>query len=389
MHPPSPHILHIITGLNDGGAEAVLYRLICQDGAERHHVVSLMDEGKYGPQLREAGARVTCLEMPSRLLTPRGLWRLWRQLQNDRPHVVQTWMYHGDLVGGVLARFAGVRRICWGIHNTTLEPGRSARSTIWIARLNARLSHWVPHAIVCCAKKSRDVHAALGYSADKMLVIPNGYDLTHFRPDEAARGRLRREWEIPRGTFVVGMVGRFDPQKDHGNLLEALGILRQMGRPFVCVLVGKDLVPENATVVRKLAALGLVDEVRLLGQRTDIPAVMNALDLHVLSSSYGEAFPNVLAEAMACGTPCVTTDVGDASLIVGDTGWVVPKGKPEALAHEIAHALRVRGDDEAWAARCAAARSRIVENFSIETMVQGYTRVWEIAAGRVGLEAQR
>ncbi|MER3423064.1 MAG: glycosyl transferase family 1, partial [Nitrospiraceae bacterium] len=121
--------------------------------------------------------------------------------------------------------------------------------------------------------------------------------------------RLRREWQIADGTFLIGMVGRFDPQKDHGNLIAALGRLRQRGMHFGCVLVGKDLVPDNPSISQQIAAHGLDENVRLLGQRTDIPAVMNALDVHVLPSAYGEAFPNVLAEAMACGTPCVTTDV--------------------------------------------------------------------------------
>ncbi len=370
-------VLHITTGLNDGGAEAVLYRLVCHDGPERHHVVSLMDEGKYGPLLRQAGARVTCLNMPRRRLTLKGLWRLWRLLRTDRPDVVQTWMYHGDLVGGVIARLAGVRRVCWGIHHTTLEPGKSARTTIWIAHLNARLSRWVPHAIVCCAEKAREVHAALGYAADKMVVIPNGYDLGQFRPDREARERLRREWQIADGTFLIGMVGRFDPQKDHGNLIAALSRLTQRGMPFVCVLVGKDLLPDNPSISQQIAAHGLGENVRLLGQRTDIPAVMNALDVHVLSSSYGEAFPNVLAEAMACGTPCVATDVGDAAQIVGETGWVVPPRDPDALADAIQAAWtewsRQKGR---WGLRQQAARQRVAERFSIERMTEAYRAIW-------------
>lgn len=369
-------IFHITTGLNDGGAEAVLYRLATKNEPTRHHVISLMDEGKYGPLLRKAGAKVTCLNMPRGRLTLGGLWHLWRLLRQERPKVVQTWMYHGDLVGGVIARLAGVERVCWGIHHTTLEPSKSARSTILVARVNARLSRWVPDAIVCCAETARAVHTALGYAADKMVVIPNGYDLQRFRPDAEARQRLRQELAVPEGVSLLGMVGRFDPQKDHANLIAALSRLKQCGAAFFCVLVGTGMTESNATLVQWIANHGLVDWVTLLGQRNDVPDVMSALDLHLLSSS-AEAFPNVLAEAMACGTPCVTTDVGDAALIVGDTGWVVPPGNPEALAQAIATGLHERMNQPAeWAVRQTAARQRILSNFSIEKMVNAYEQVW-------------
>lgn len=369
-------ITHIITGLNDGGAEAVLYRLCTTDHTHQHTVISLMDAGKYGPMLEAAGVNVHCLRMPRGRVTLHGLFRLWRLLRANRPDVVQTWMYHSDLVGGVVARLAGIRRVCWGIHHTTLEPGKSARSTIWVARINAMLSRWVPKVIICCAEKARDVHEALGYVSHKMVVIPNGYNLSQFCPAKEARELLRRTLSIDSDTFLVGMVGRFDPQKDHANLIKALSILKRKGYPFVCLLVGKSLVLENDAIAKQIAANGLGEHVRLLGQRTDIPGVMNALDVHVLSS-YGEAFPNVLPEAMACGTPCVTTHVGDAALIVGDTGWVVPARDPEALADALLSAYREILDQPLkWALRKVAARDRVAAHFSIEQMVESYHRVW-------------
>lgn len=373
------NILHLITGLSDGGAEAVLYRLCTHDAENRHVVVSMMDEGKYGPLLRAAGVAVHCLGMPRGRVTVRGLWRLWRLLRAERPTVVQTWMYHADLVGGVLARLAGVRAVCWGIHHSNLEPGKSRRATIWVARLDARLSRWVPAAIVCCAAQARDVHVRLGYAAEKFVIIPNGYDVGRFRPDAAARARLRAEWGVPDGVPLLGMVARFDPQKDHANLLAACARLQASGADFAAVLVGTGCDAGNAALVQQLAAAGLTQRVRLLGRRDDVPAVMAALDLHVLSS-LGEAFPNVLAEAMACGTPCVTTDVGDAAQIVGETGWVVPPRDADALAAAIGAALRERAEQPAaWAGRRRAARERVVEHFDIERMAGAYRAVWQTA----------
>lgn len=369
-------ILHIITGLNDGGAEAVLFRLIKADRANHHKVVSLMDFGKYGPLFNEIGVQVTCLNMPRGRLTITGIRTLWSVLHNEKPDVVQTWMYHADLLGGTLARLAGVRRIFWGVRNSTPELAKSNRKTIAIAKINALLSHWIPTAIICCAERARQVHRSLGYDHRKLMVIHNGYDLNFFKPDSKARMRLRADWHVGPAMPLIGMVGRFDQQKNHENLLCALARLKQAGTLFYCALVGLGLDASNTELATWLEKYCIKDEVILLGQRSDVPAIMNALDLHVLSSA-GEAFPNVLAEAMACGTPCVTTDVGDAALIVGDTGWVVPFKNSQALADAIKDALLQSMDIDAWQVRKAAARDRIGRYFSIHKMRAAYNLIWE------------
>lgn len=374
-------VIHIITGLNDGGAEAVLYRLCTHESVANHHAISMMGEGKYGPLLRQAGVSVSCLNMPQGRVTPNGLWRLWRLLRQERPAVVQTWMYHADLIGGVLARLAGVKRVFWGIHHTTLDARHSKRSTILVAKLCAVLSRWVPTAIVCCAQKALQVHRDLGY-VGKMQVIPNGYDLSRFAVNDAAGGRLRAEWGIG-DRYLLGMVGRFDPQKDHKNFLAALAELKRRGVAFAAVLVGRGLDASNPQLAGWLTELGLEAEVRLLGQRSDIPDVMNALDVHVLSSAF-EAFPNVVAEAMACGTPAIATQVGDAALIVGDTGWVVPPQDAAALADALLAAREAMNDADAWAARRAAARQRVEENFSLRRMVASYEALYGLSSGTTG-----
>lgn len=369
------NVTHVITDLYDGGAEAVLYRLCTRDDDTQFHVISLMEADKYGSLLEAAGVPVTCLNLQRGRVTLTALWRLWRVLRQQRPDVVQTWMYHGNLVGGVIARLAGIRRVIWGIHHTTLDPKHSKRSTIWVMRLCAWISRIIPTRIVCCAQRTLQVHRELGYAAHKMLVISNGYDLMSFAPDLAARDRLRAEWGVG-DRWVLGMVGRFDPQKDHRNLLEALTQLRQWKIDFVAVLVGNGLDSDNTNLINWLETLELTEHVRLLGQRNDVPAVMSALDVHVLSSAYGEAFPNVIAEAMACNTPVVTTDLGDAALMVGDTGWVVPAKDPTALATALSLARDAMQDDEDWQLRRREARQRIIDNFSLELMVRRYHEVW-------------
>lgn len=375
MKEPQLRVLHIITGLGDGGAESALYRLCRHDEHCEHQVVSLMDVGKYGSLLLEAGIPVYSLGMQRGKLTVSDMCRLWSLIRAARPDVVQTWMYHADLLGGLAGRFARVSHVYWGLRHSNLTPGTVRRSTIWVARLCASLSRWVPRQIVSCSRQAAQAHVQLGYAADKFVVIPNGYDLAQFEPDPVARRQLRAEWGIPDDMPLLGMVARFDPQKDHANLAAALGQLKQGGTRFHCVLIGTGMEPGNEQLRAWLAAEGLTEVVSLLGRRSDIPAVMSALDVHVLSS-LGEAFPNVLAEAMACGTPCVTTDVGDAALIVGETGWIVPSGDPAALAGALEKALGLWRQPEEWSARQAAARQRIVDHFAIEKMIQAYHSVW-------------
>lgn len=369
------NILHVTTGLGDGGAEAVLYRLCTHDREHRHTVISLMDKGKYGPLLEQAGIPVHCLYLPRGRLRLTALIRLFKLLRELQPDVVQTWMYHGDFIGGVMARLAGVRNVVWGIHNTTLEPGKSKWTTIIIARVSAWLSHWIPKRIAVCAQRAVEVHRSLGYDAVRMRVIPNGYSLSRFKPDGLAGMGVRDEWEISAEMPLLGMVARFDPQKDHENLLEALTLLRQRGMDFRCVLIGAGVDSDNERLINLISSRGLQQHIKLIGQRNDIPAVMNALDVHVLSSA-AEAFPNVLAEAMACGTPCVTTDVGDAAVIVGDTGWVVQPRDASALADGIQAALRDWKGIE-WSDRRNAARERIKSCFGVERMVDAYSQLWQ------------
>lgn len=368
--------MHVISNLHDGGAEGALYRLCLHSPGFKHVVVCMMDEGKYGPMLEAAGVNVHCLHMSQGKPTWRSILHFWRLLRALRPDVVQTWMYHADLMGGVLARLRGVRKIFWGIRHGNLAPGTVRERTIKVAKLCGRISSWVPSLIVSCSQQAMKSHIAIGYDKSRITVIPNGYELSRYAPDASARGRLRAKWGIPEDTFLLGMVARYNAQKNHANLISALQQLKQNSGAFHCVLVGTGMEADNAHLHVLLQNHGVADVVSLLGQRDDVPDVMNALDLHVLSS-LGEAFPNVLAEAMACGTPCVTTDVGDANYIVGGTGWIVPSQDSAALAHALLQARHIwETSPDVWSSRREVARKRIVENFSIERMADAYKAVW-------------
>ena len=375
-------VLHIITGLGQGGAESVLFRLATYPEANVEHVVvSLTDEGIYGERLRAAGVAVHVLGMKRGRVSLGGFLALRALVAAERPDAVQTWMYHADLIGGLAARLAGVRAIAWGIRNSGEHLERSSRSARMVLRACALLSGRIPKAIVCAAQKSAERHADKGYDRARMVVIANGYDLSRYAPNAEARSRVRAQWGVPQDVPAIGCVARWDPLKDHANLLRAIAALVRDGRDagLRCVLIGRGMDTENAELGTLVDRLGLRDRLVLAGPSDDVPAAMNGLDLHVLSSC-AEGFPNVVAEAMACGVYCVVTDVGDAAYIVGDAGVVVPPEQPEALA---------RGIDTAWRVVAAggrerageAGRARVLENFDIARMVQGYIAVWRRISG--------
>lgn len=372
-------VVHVITSLGQGGAEGVLYRLVSDSASQlndiKHIVVSLHSEGYYGCRLQEANIEVHALNMPRGRLTISGLTQLYKLFRSKRPDIVQTWMYHADLIGGVVAKLAGVRFIFWGIRNSDLDPRRSSMSARLSARLCAWLSPLVPQAIISCSEYAARLHQALGYRKDKFHVIQNGYDISRFRPDDRERIAMRRELNIVSERLVIGSVGRWHPQKDYETLLSAVHKISRIYPEIKCVLVGRDLDCDNEELVDMVKRHSLENSIILAGPTDKVPSVMNAFDLYVSSSSCGEAFPNVVCEAMSCGTPCVVTDVGDSALIVGSTGWVVRQSDPVALANVLQTALAKieAGGGEKLGLAC---RNRIKDNFSLGRMVSSYITLW-------------
>jgi len=314
-------ILYVITGLATGGAEMMLLKVLGRLDRQRFspHVISLTSLGELAPRIAALGIPVEAVGMKPGVPNLLDFFRLVRKLKRLNPDVVHTWMYHADLLGGLAARLAGVSAVGWCIRNSNLDKDKTKFSTRAVVRLCALTSKWVPLRILSCSEQARQVHVVCGYAAEKMVVVPNGFDLTRFKPDEDARKRIRTELGIEVDTPLVGLIGRFDPQKNQAGFFEAAGVLHRRMPHAHFVLAGQGIDVSNAALMQAAARAGVLAKSHLLGLRNDIPALMAAVDV-LASSSYGEAFPNVLGEAMACGVPCVVTDVGDSAYIVGDTG---------------------------------------------------------------------
>jgi glycosyltransferase involved in cell wall biosynthesis len=369
-------LVFIITGTDVGGAEIMLHKVLTRLSPEfMPQVISMIPVGELGEKLRAVGIPVESLDMRRRVLNPIALIRLIRHLRRLKPDLVHTWMYHADLMGGVAARLARVPALAWCIRHSNLAPAHNNTQTLAVVRANAFLSHRVPDRILCCSEAARNVHVACGYAPEKMVVIPNGFDLAHFKPDPNARLSVRAELGLPFDTALVGLIGRWDPQKNHEGFFAAAAALH-VRRPEVhFLLAGQGVDASNQAIQRTLAANGLTPVTHLLGLRDDISRLIAALDVLGSSSSYGEAFPNVIGEAMACGVLCAVTDVGDSAYIVGDTGRVVSSGDMEGLAHAIDSLLEMPAEGSRMLG--VRGRARVAEYFEIGTIVRQYEAFYE------------
>ena len=364
-------IVHIITGLSTGGAEMMLYKLLSRIDRDEFDclVISLTDLGQVADKISSLNIPVYALGMKRGRPHPILLWKLASMLRQASPDLVQTWLYHSDLIGGIAAKMAGSIRTFWSIRQSNIDSDSNKRSTVLTAKACAVLSRWLPEKIICCSHSAMASHLNLGYTEDKMIVIPNGFDLDIFKPDTRATLVVHNELGIESGNLLVGLVARFDPQKDHKNFLDAAALVHKAIPSVHFLLCGEGITELNSQLVDWIENHELSKHIHLLGIRHDIPILVAANDIAV-SSSLGEGFPNVVGEAMACAVPCVVTDVGDSALIVGDTGRIVPARNPQALANAMIDLLNSSPEQRHELGKLA--RERVEENFSLQNIVHQY-----------------
>jgi glycosyltransferase involved in cell wall biosynthesis len=362
-------VAHLITGLETGGAERTLTQLVCQMDRERYRsvVISMTGPGSAGSDLVNAGIELHTLDLRRGMPDPRGPIRLARVLRTVRPDILQTWLYHADLLGMLGGRSIPACRLVWNVRCTEAVGASVVRRVLaWCSTL--------PDAVIVNSRAGKRFHEALGYRPRRWEHIPNGYDTNVFRFDAQARARLRGELGIAENAVVIGMAARYHPMKDHANFLVAAACLAAVRPETVFVFAGPGTGPSNRLLAHSIAAHGLGERVRLLGERSDMPELYSALDIATLSSAFGEGCPNVLGEAMSCGLPCVATDCGDAAEILGPSGAVVPPRDPAGLTAAWTRLIALGPTGRR--AIGAEARARVVRAYDLRTVVGYYDAVY-------------
>jgi glycosyltransferase involved in cell wall biosynthesis len=364
-----PRVAHIITGLYTGGAEMMLCKLAASSRERPAWVLSLQG-GPHAARIEALGVPVYSIGGGGWRGALRTVARVVRELRRNPPDILQGWMYHGNLAATLLSWVCpGDPRVVWNVRQSFHAYGHEKAPTALLIWLGARMSG-TTSAVVYNSAVSAVQHQRIGYDKSKARILPNGFDLEKYAPDPGRGGSQRAAIGIREPAFTLGLIARYHPMKDHANFFAAAVILVQRGFDVECILAGQGVSPDNAELAALAAASGLGRRVHLLGHREDVSAILSALDACTLTSYRGEAFPNVIGEAMACGIPCVVTDVGDCREIVGDTGRVVVTRDPVALADAIEELLRE--GRAGLAARGARARDRVVTHYSLAAVAEAY-----------------
>jgi glycosyltransferase involved in cell wall biosynthesis len=374
-------VMYIISDLSIGGAEMTLYQLLAETNRDRFDpvVVSLMDSGALRERIEALGIAVHTMRMKAGRPTLVGLWRLVRLFRRLKPDLILGWMYHACLAAELAKIFSRVRSpVLWSIHYSVSSLATEKRLTAAVIKLCGLLSR-LPAKIIFVSRAGQSQHQSLGYRVENSCVIPNGVDVEEFMPSAGARLSVRAELGIPENALLIGLAGRYHPIKDHASFLRAAALNLETYPETHFLLIGRHVDQHNQELCDSIRELGLADRTHLLGERHDISRLAASLDIFSLSSC-GESCPNVIGEAMACGVPCVVTDVGDSAWMVGETGRVIPTRNPNALAAAWKEMIDLGAQKRE--ALGVLARSRVIENFPVQWIIAQYEDLYENALAK-------
>jgi len=361
-------IQFLIRSLHHGGAERQLVELVKGLHRQGHSVLVtvLYGGGPLERDLREIGVHVDIMDKKGRWDVFGFLQRLVLSVRREKPDVLNGYLPVSNLLTILLKAFFPRVKMVWWIGAAYVDLQRYDRMSKLIFKAECLFSRIADLIIVNC-QAGKDYYLQYGFPVNRTVVIPNGYDIERFKPDQESRKRVRAEWGIKDNEILIGMVGRIDPMKDHPNFLNAaVSVVKERDDVrFVCI--GDGFEPYRSEIMDLSGRLELNGRIHWTGTYGDIKAAYNAMDIFTLSS-YAEGLPNVIGEAMACGVPCVVTDVGDSKWIVADTGIAVPPKDPEALANAwTAMIARMRINQQLYREN---ARKRIVEQFGTDVLVR-------------------
>jgi len=371
-------ILHITSGLSTGGAERMLVRLL-KSHPQNNFVISLTSDGSQAEYIRQLGIPVYSAELSLSLKMPIKIASFFRKASSFRPDLVVGWMYHGNLAAsftGMLLKAPVIWNIRHSLHSIKFEK-RLLRIIISIStRLSSSVKKIIYNSVVAAKQ-----HEELGYNSGLRSIIPNGVDTEIFKPDENARASAFDELKMPKNSFVIGHIARYHPMKDHATFLKSAKLILQSIPTAQFILIGPGVNNLNSELEKLIMELNLNKAIHLLGERSDIQHWAAAFDIFVSSSSWGEGFSNVIAECMACGAPAITTNIGDAKYIVGETGTVIQPSDEVAMSTAVIKLFNL-GISELRSLGLAA-RKRICENFLIQDTAQKFRQLYETTVSPV------
>ncbi len=371
-------VLHIITSSETGGAEIALEKLIrfhISRSNYLHSVICIKPLGEVGDRLMSEGVEVTSLNLKNFLFLPFSFFKLLSLIKKQKPDLIQTWLYHADLIGSLASFLLGFKKLIWNIRSSDALLGKGLSISGFLSmKICSLISHYIPHTIISVAERAKDQHIKQGYCEKKFKVIHNGFFLEEFNPLLNITKNLRERNGLIQGFKIIGSVGRYNEYKDYKTFIAASEIMLSERKDILFVLIGEGLEDNNEELKKLLIKHGVYDNFRLLGKQNNVNELFLLFDIFCLHS-VSEGFPNVLGEAMSSGIPCVSTDAGDAGILLGDTGRLVEVSQPKQLSKALLEVLDL--PSEKIKEISILGRERIKSKFSINRIVNKYEELYK------------
>ena len=370
-------ILSVIVDLNKGGAEINFYRLNAYFKKQGHDilVICLSKNGFFSKKLNNINIDVLHLNLSLNFNIFKKLYFLFKSIKNFKPDIVQTWMYHSNIIGGILAKIAGVKFINWNIRHGSFKFGSTKLTTIFFIFLNSLFSHFIPNQIVFNSNSSKKFHNNIFFSKKKNFIIHNGIDTNLYKPLNK-NNNLLNSLEISKDLFLIGMFARSSPQKDHLTLIQAVNILINKKNYFNlhCMLIGKSIT-KNEIVLNEIVKYKLKKYFTLVDHTDSLIDYYNLLDIHILCSNYGESFSNSILEAMSCGIPSISTNVGDVTNLINNKNLICEVKNYKSLIKSIDYLIKLKKDKKKWDKIKLEVRNNINQNYHQNIMFKKYSEL--------------
>ena len=367
-------IFHLINSLGAGGAERVLSNLCINDKNNTHVICTLLGEDEYSYQIKNNSIRVYHLNILKNKLSFLNIFQLYLILKKENPEILQSWLYHSDLIGSIFGTICGIKKIIWNIRHTDISSLNMKNSTKILVRICAIISKFVPNKIIYCSKISLKEHEMIGYNKKKSHLIYNGVDINIFKPTR--QNKDKKALKSKKDIFKIGMVARFNHYKNHIGLIDVMKLLELNDIKFHCYLIGKNIDSKNKILVDYIHKLGISNKFSLLGYKDNMPDILNMLDLHILLT-YSESFPNVIAEAMSCGVPCISSNEGEAKKIISKNGYILKGNNKKEVFDKIIQIINIKKNNSEWVKLKRNCKMHIEKNFSLQLMIDNYNRLWK------------
>ncbi len=374
-------VCHIINSFNNGGAENILLK-ICEASKDKknitqHYVISLISNGDLFNQFNNTSAKVYELNFKKNFFFLSEVFKLFKIVKQIQPNILMGWMYHSSLLVYLIGKLLKIKEIYWNIRHTKLVFLKSSIITICISKFMAIFSNISKINIIYCSYESEKLHKRAGYNNKYANIIFNGVDVHKYKISKEINLKLRNKYQIEQNTLVIGMIANFRRQKNHKFLINSLGIFKEKKINFKLVLAGRDISYNNKKLLKIINKNNIKENVLLLNNVNNTNTLYSLFDVFVLASNFGESFSNVLIESMSSSVPCISTNVGASKFIIGNNGWILDNYNEKEFSNKLEQIYKLTKKIDYWNNLKELNRKRIIDNFSLEKMINNYNSLWK------------